>query len=315
MTKRNILRGLLAAILAIGTALSLCACSDKGEDSGKIKVAVTNFPIYDFVRQIAGDNAEITLLLPVGVESHHYEPTPSNIIAIKECDLFLCIGGTDEQWVLKALSENKNEKRISLRLVDSIGDGLCPPIANGNENHSDDGYDQHIWTSPENAKKMLQTVYDALCSVDMENSEIYMSNYEKYAQEITALQTEFKAVADSVEDKTLVFADKFPFTYFAKEFGFSCLAAFPNCTDESEPSAQAVATLIDEINTRDIKSVFYLSFGNKKVADNICNETGASAYALHTCHNVSKEEFDGGESYVSLMKKNLESLKKALLNQ
>ena len=323
----KILKGVISALLCTGILLSLSACGGKenNQDSGKLKIVTTVFPSYDFARQIAGDKAEIKMLLPVGTETHHYDPTPSDMIAVKDCDVFIYIGGSNESWAEKLLSDTDREKVKVVKLIDSIDD-LSPSIANSGHNHEGDehsedkhshnenDYDQHIWTSPKNAKIMLDVISDALCEADAENSDSFKANKEKYEGEITSLQNDFKAASEITGEKILVFADKFPFTYLAKEFGFNCLAAFSSCSDESEPSAATVAMIIDEIKAHKISTVFYLHFSSKKVADNICNETGATAYPLHTCHNVSKEEFDNGESYVSLMRKNLENIKKALQN-
>ncbi len=320
----RIFKRILAAALCMGVIFSLSACTEKKgkEDSGKLKIVTTVFPSYDFARQVAGDKAEIRMLLPVGTETHHYEPTPSDIIAIKDCDIFIYIGGTNEQWAEKLISDTDKEKTKVVRLIDSI-ENLCPPMTNSGHSHdgeehkdehshNEGDYDQHIWTSPKNAEIMLQTICDAICEKDSENADSYKANSDKYKNEITALHNDFKALADSTEQKLLVFADKFPFTYFAKEYGFTCLAAFSSCSDESEPSAATVAMLIDEIKEHKIPALLYLKFGALSVTSNICREAGVSAYSIHTCHNVTKEEFDKGESYVSLMRVNYEHIKIAL---
>ncbi len=320
----KILKGVISAVLCTGILLSLSACGGKenNQDSGKLKIVTTVFPSYDFARQVAGDKADIKMLLPVGTETHHYEPTPSDVIAVKNCDIFIYIGGTNEQWAEKLIADTDKEKTKIVRLVDSI-ENLCPPMTNSGHSHdgeehkdehshNEGDYDQHIWTSPKNAEIMLQTICDAICEKDVANADSYKANSDKYKNEITALHNDFKALADSTEQKLLVFADKFPFTYFAREYGFTCLAAFSSCSDESEPSAATVAMLIDEIKEHKIPALLYLKFGALSVTSNICREAGVSAYSIHTCHNVTKEEFDKGESYVSLMRVNYEHIKIAL---
>lgn len=321
----NVIKKATTIVLCSALIMSVTACSENkrgNDDNGKLKIVTTVFPPYDFAKQIAGDKADIKMLLPVGTETHHYDPTPSDMIAVKDCDVFIYIGGSNEEWTEKILSDTDREKVKVVKLIEHIDD-LSPSIANSGhshegEEHSDEhghnenDYDQHIWTSPKNAKIMLGAICDAICEADAENSESYRESKQKYENEITALQNDFKAAADITGEKMLVFADKFPFTYFAKEFGFTCLAAFSSCSDESEPSAATVAMIIDEVKIHKIPAVFYLKFSSKKVADNICNETGAEAYPLHTCHNVSKDEFEKGESYVSLMRQNLQSIEKAL---
>ena len=325
MKIKNILKKVVAVALTIGAVFTLTACGNDKEsgkaDDGKLMIVTTVFPSYDFARQIAGDKAEIKMLLPVGAETHHYEPTPSDIIAIRECDIFIYIGGTNEQWAEKLIADTDKQKTKIIKLIDRI-ETLSPSIANighshGEEEHAEhahdsDDYDQHIWTSPKNAEIMLQTICDAICEKERANADSYKANSDKYKNEITALHNDFKALADSEEEKLLVFADKFPFTYFAKEYGFTCLAAFSSCSDESEPSAATVAMLIDEIKKHKIPALLYLKFGAIWVTSNICREAGVSAYSIHTCHNVTKEEFDKGESYVSLMRVNYEHIKIAL---
>ena len=108
----KILKGVISAVLCTGILLSLSACGGKGnnQDSGKLKIVTTVFPSYDFARQVAGDKAEIKMLLPVGTETHHYEPTPSDIIAIRECDIFIYIGGTNEQILLDVVDNLEEHK-------------------------------------------------------------------------------------------------------------------------------------------------------------------------------------------------------------
>ncbi len=313
------IKKIAAVLLSVLMLITCAACSEKKitEDNGKLKIVSTVFPPYDFAKQIVGDNAELSILLPPGSDTHSFEPSPKDIISIENCDIFLYIGGVNEQWAEKILESCDKSKVKIVKLIDCVE--LIPEgiSEDGNEeHHENDGhnheYDQHIWTSPKNAKLMLSEIYKAIAEADKENESTYKANYEKYDSEITALQNDIKTAVDNANNKTVIFADKFPFRYFAEEFGLTCHAAFSSCSDESEPSAADVAKLIDIIKENKISTVYYLQFSNKKVADNICAETGATALPLHVCHNVSGDELAAGESYVSLMRNNLENLKKCL---
>lgn len=176
-------RKLLAVITAVATVFSLCACSSESgysnSDSGKLKIISTVFPPYDLARQIAGDNAEISILLPPGSEIHNYEPSAKDMIAIRNCDIFLYIGGENEQWAEKLINSNDTENVTAVKLIDYV-----PTLSEDEDEHGHDHdhdhdheheheTDEHIWTSPKNAQLMLSAVYDAICKVDPSNKQTY----------------------------------------------------------------------------------------------------------------------------------------------
>ena len=306
-----------ALLTAAATALCLCSCSSQNEadnaDSQKLKIISTVFPPYDLARQIAGDNADISILLPPGSESHTYEPTAKEIIEIQNCDIFLYIGGENEQWAEKIISSNKSDSVKTVKLIDCVKTLEEAELheEEHEEEHSHET-DEHIWTSPKNEQLMLTAVYDAICEADPENKAVYTKNKDSYNEQLTELDKAYKEAVGNAKNKTIIMADKFPFRYLAEEYGLDFYAAFSSCSDESEPSAAAMTSLISKIKELKIPVVYYLEFSSTKVADTLCSETGASSLMLHSCHNVSKEDLDKGVTYVELMKQNLENLKKAL---
>lgn len=176
-------RKLLAVITAAATVFSLCACSSESgysnSDSGKLKIISTVFPPYDLARQIAGYNAEISILLPPGSEIHNYEPSAKDMIAIRNCDIFLYIGGENEQWAEKLINSNDTENVTAVKLIDYV-----PTLSEDEDEHDHDHdhdheheheheTDEHIWTSPKNAQLMLSAVYDAICKVDPSGKQTY----------------------------------------------------------------------------------------------------------------------------------------------
>lgn len=320
----KIFRKLLAVFTAVMLALSLCACSSEGsyfESDRKLKIISTVFPPYDLANHIAGDNAEIKILLPPGSESHTYEPTAKEIIAIQSCDIFLYIGGENEQWADKLINSNDTSKVKIIKLIDCV-----PTLSEEDEeeheeehdhhdhDHSDHEHetDEHIWTSPKNARLMLSAVYNAICEVDPDNSKTYTENKDAYDEQLAELDSDYKTAVDNAKNKTIVLADKFPFRYLAHEYGLDCYAAFSSCSDESEPSVSAMIKLTKRIREDNVPVVYYLEFSSTKIADTLCDETGATKLMLHSCHNVSKQDIENNVSYVDLMKQNLENLKVAL---
>ena len=313
-------RKLLAVITAAATVLSLCACSDlqHSSDSGKLKIISTVFPPYDLARQIAGDNAEISILLPPGSEIHNYEPSAKDMIAIRNCDIFLYIGGENEQWAEKLINSNDTENVTAVKLIDYV-----PTLSEDEDEHDHDHdhdhdheheheTDEHIWTSPKNAQLMLSAVYDAICKVDPSNKQTYTKNKDAYAKQLSDLDDAYRSAVDNAKNKTIVLADKFPFRYLAHEYGLEFSAAFAACSDESEPGVSTMIKLTKTIKENNIPAVYYLEFSSTKIADTLCDETGATKLMLHSCHNVSKQDIENNVSYVDLMKQNLENLKLTL---
>lgn len=313
-------RKLLAVITAAATVLSLCACSSESgyssSDSGKLKIISTVFPPYDLARQIAGDNAEISILLPPGSEIHNYEPSAKDMIAIRNCDIFLYIGGENEQWAEKLINSNDTENVTAVKLIDYV-----PTLSEDEDEHDHDHdhdhdheheTDEHIWTSPKNAQLMLSAVYDAICKVDPSGKQTYTKNKDAYAKQLSDLDDAYRSAVDNAKNKTIVLADKFPFRYLAHEYGLEFSAAFAACSDESEPGVSTMIKLTKTIKENNIPAVYYLEFSSTKIADTLCDETGATKLMLHSCHNVSKQDIENNVSYVDLMKQNLENLKLTL---
>lgn len=296
----------------------------EGTKSDKIQIVATLFPQYDFARQIAGDKAEVTLLLPPGVESHSYEPTPSDIITINQSDLFLYTGRYMEAWSGKIIDGIKDSGARSyvldvsqgielVKTEDTEGDHHAEEEA-GHEQESEHGhqYDPHIWTNPLYAKKMVVNISDALCRIDPANGDYYKENAANYNRELDALDAEFKAIVSSGKRDELIFGSRFALYYFASQYGLSYEAAFDSCSSETEPSARAVAGLVKEIKDKNIPVIYYAEIEDPKVAKSMSNETGAKLLLLHSCHNVTKEELESGATYLSLMKQNAENLKEGL---
>lgn len=308
----------------------------EGESDTQLQVITTIFPQSDFVRAIAGDRASVTMLLQPGVESHSYEPTPKDILTIQDADLFICVGGASESWVDRVLDSLDTENMTVLRMMDyadlapeEFVEGMQadqdhdhPAEAEDGHDHSnqggegpdpdDDIYDEHVWTSPKNAMAIVEGIADVLSTLDPQGAAIYQDNATAYLAQLEQLDADFHAVVAEGRLDTLVFADRFPFFYFAKAYGLSYYAAFPGCATETEPSVSTVAFLIDKIKAENIPYVLHIEFSNERMADTLVESTGAGKLLFHSCHNVSKEDIENGVTYLSLMQENLSALKLAL---
>ena len=294
---RKVLIMVLAAALLASAAYA----------GGTPKIVCTNFPAYDFAR------SEIELLIKPGLEVHSYEPTPADILKIAGCDLFIYTGGESDAWVKDILASFGSDAPATLRFFDFIE---CSEEAHDHSHEHGEGhvhaYDEHIWTSPTNAIAMVEALAAVLGEVDAENEAVYSENAAAYAGEIAQLRDEFCAAVENAAHREMVFADRFPFLYFVEEFGLAYTAAFPSCAAESEPSARTLAMLIEKVKEAQLPVVYVLEMSSGRTAKTVSEETGAQIRTFHSVQNVSEEEFTSGETYVSLMQKNLEALKEGI---
>lgn len=321
MNKR--LTPVTAALLAAFLLLSGCGKTETAPADGetdKLTVVATVFPAYDFARAVGGEAAEVSLLLPPGAESHSYEPTPADIMAVQQCDLFLYLGGESDTWV-ETILESVEPQGTTLRMIDCV-DLLEEETVEGMESHEDEhdhdeglglgevvGYDEHVWTAPRNAAQITRAIGAEMEALDPSNAAFYAANAADYAGQIEALDREFADFFAGVADRTMVFGDRFPLRYFADEFDIPYYAAFPGCSTQTEPSAATIAFLTEKVREEGISTVWYIEVSNHLVADSIAEAAGAETAMFHSCHNVSADDLAAGATYISLMTDNLETLR------
>ena len=328
--------------LALALAFSLTACTVPVEkaDDGKIQIVATLFPYYDFARAIVGDRADVTLLLSPGREAHSFEPTPLDAVTISESDVFLYNGGEGEYWVDSMLGAAGENIAVIARMMDYVdaldeeyvegmqgADGHDHDHEHGSHDDHDDHdheheedehdsdeveYDEHIWTSPKNAVVLCRAVCDAICRADAENAAFYRANCENYCAQLEDLDARFAALCESAPRRLLIFADRFPMLYFCREYGLDYRAAFHGCSGDTEPSLATIKFLIDKVEDENIPVVYTIDFGTKKVAAVVSECTGAAIDTLYSMQTVSRADFDAGETYLTLMERNFEALRKGL---
>lgn len=318
------MKKILLFLLSLLLLLSATGCAADGGQDDRPRVVATVFPQYDLVRAIAGDTVSLTLLLPPGAESHGYEPTPKNMTAVTECDLFIEIGGPSEQWAAdlrQAAAGDTNAPRV-LTLMDLEGITLL----NTEEAGHDDGHthgedhihthdhetDEHIWLSLRNMAVMAEAVCGELCALLPECADLYRANADAYLAELAALDARLTEITAGAARRTLIFGDRFPFRYLTHDYGLTAYAAYPGCAAEGEPAPATVATLIEQIRDEQIPVVFTIEFSRGEVADAIAAETGAKRLELHSCHNLSPADFAAGVTYLDLMHRNADALAEAL---
>ena len=406
----------LLAVLLI-TSLFLFACTPasendtQGSDQDRLHVITSIFPQYDFVRQIAGDKVELSMLLSLGGEAHAFDPSPQDIIALNNADLFIYVGGHIEHWLDTILESIDQQNLHTVSLLDLL-DIHCHEHDHGHHGHGHDhghhdhghdhehhdhghdhghhdhghdhghhdhghdhehhdhghhdhghhdhghhdnghhdhghhdhghhdhghhdhghhdhghdhvhgtiicavhdhhhDFDEHVWTSPQNAILIVQALTEVLAELDPDNAEYFRQNAVSYLVQLLELDRAFTEVVAQSTRQTVIFGDRFPFRHLMHTYGLSYYAAFPGCSAETQASPATIAFLIDKVNEEQIPVVFYIEFSTRLIANVIAEATGAQLLELHSVHNISHADYTAGVTYLELMTRNVEHLRKAL---
>lgn len=285
-----------------------------GPTDEKISVVATLFPVYDFARTIAGDRARITLLLPPGMESHSFEPTPADIATISASRVFFYTSGVMEPWAQKlADSLEKGKKPL---FVDSSQGITLTDSGEKYEVHEpghEAAEDPHIWTDPNNAMIMTKNILNALIAVDPKNEAYYRENAKEQLAGLSALDRDIKTAAATARRREIIMGGRNAMSYFFKRYGITARAAFDSCSAGQEPSVKAIVELKELIKKNDVHVIYYEELQEPRVARALAEGTDAKLLLLHSLHNLSKADFDAGETYISLMRQNLKNLKEGLI--
>ena len=214
------MKRLFCLLTALALVLCLAACGgDGGKEDGKLRIIASSFPGYDLARSVAGDLAEVSLLLPPGTESHSYEPTPRDILNVQGCDLFIYLGGESDAWVDTILNSLDTPVK-TLKMLDCVSTLKEEPLEGMEEIHDDHDHDhgkgqvvevdEHVWTSPVNAGKIAERISAELTALDSANASAYAANEQSLSAELTALDGEFRAFLATVADPVMVFVTGSP---------------------------------------------------------------------------------------------------------
>lgn len=356
--KRGILSGKIVRVTILAVMVALLGVflaelkSPDDDGSGKIRIVATNFPGYDFARAITRgvSEAKVKMLLKPGAESHDYEPTPQDIVRIKDSDVFIYTGGESDEWVRKILKEIDSSKTKVVKMMDlvelkeeELKEGMQEEAGeHGGEHeghgkheeheghekheeheghgkheeheggHEEPEYDEHVWTSPKNAIKIVRELGRVIEEKNEGNRGKYKRNAEDYIEELEKIDKEISTLVQKAKRKELIFGDRFPLRYFVDDYGLDYYAGFKGCSEQTEASAGTIAFLIEKVRADNIPVVLKLEMNDGKIAKAIARETGAKVLEFHAIHNVSQKDFEGGASYVDLMERNIKVLEEAL---
>ena len=326
-------------VLVVGLLAFLVLNREKFEQK-KYSVVSTSFPGYDFARAVTKNtNISTKMLVKPGAETHTYEPTPQDIIDIKNADMFVYVGGDSDTWVEKILKDVDTKKTHVMKLIDlvsTVNEEIVEGMEDEDEHDHEHDYDhshshehdhdhdhkhdhdeeeegpeidEHVWTSPKKAMEIVKKIAKVASEIDAAEETKINDNAEKYVAEIAQVDKDLHQAIDG-KISEIVVADRFPFRYFADEFGLKYAAAFSGCSEQTEASAKTISFLINKVKQDKIKKIYKIELSNGKIAETVSKDTGAEVLELHSAHNVTADDFSKGVTYVDLMKRNLLALSK-----
>jgi zinc transport system substrate-binding protein len=306
--KKKIIAGIVASAVLVGVVIALTQCkgaSQKNTDAGRIKVVTTLFPLYDMAKNIGGDKAEVSMLLPPGVEPHTFEPKPTDIVRISEADCFVYTGRFMEPWAEDIIKGITNKKLI---VVDaSKGTRMIPAVFHDKDEPAG-ALDPHIWLDFDNAKIMSQNIAEALEVKDPADNDFFKQRAEAYNKRLSDLDAAFRKALGACKSKEIVYGGHYAFGYWARRYGIRYRAA-QGVSPDAEPTAKDLARLVEQIKKNNIKYVFYEELTSPKIAETIARETHAGLLLLNAAHNLTKDQFQRGVSFFDILLADLEQLK------
>lgn len=317
MSKKILRIALIIALIASFGFLLFAKIKNNQQNSERPQIVASNFPAYDFARSVAGEQADVKLLLKPGTDAHSFVPTPQDIIDIQNSDLFIYVGGESDTWIekiLNSIDKNKTHLVKMLDIVVPVEEELIEGMESEEEEEESDEpeYDEHVWTAPSNAILIANEILNELNFIDPAHKNYYDQNASDFNIAIREIDAEFKELIQNAKRHEIIVADRFPFRYFVDEYDLKYYAAFPGCAEQSEASATTVTFLINKVKADHIPAVLTIELSNQNIAKTISEATGAKILTLNSAHNISKDDFDAGKTYLDIMRENIEVLKEAL---
>ena len=340
----------LVYAIFVAALFSLFACGDapksKIAKESKLSIVATIYPEYAWAKEILGsrfNSVKLELLMKNGVDLHSYKPTAQDIAKIASADMVIYVGGESDEWIEKVLEATPKKGRSEINLMKVLGDRVkAEEVIEGmdgfetkderretrDEHHAEEHEhhhhdhdeevenDEHVWLSLKNAEIIVQKIAAEIAKLDSAHASVYTQNVNAYVAKIQSLDNDYRATVESAARKTVLFGDRFPFRYLVDDYGLKYYAAFVGCSAESEASFETIAFLANKMDSESLPSIFIIENGNEKIAKAVLaaskNSKNAQILILNSMQSVTEKQIDEGADYLSIMKSNLENLKKAL---
>ncbi|MGR3765459.1 metal ABC transporter substrate-binding protein [Rossellomorea sp. NS-SX7] len=315
-------------LLLIVLFLSACGAStdDKGAKDGKLDVYTTVYPLEDFTKKIGGEHVDVHSIYPPGADEHTFEPSQKDMIKMAEGDVFFYVGMGLEGFVEKAQTILENEdvtvvpasKGIDIEHAeDEHGEDEHSEDEHGDEEeaHADEhGHqhegDPHIWLNPQYSKHMAETIADTLSKEMPEHKEDFQDNLKELNGELDALDAEFMKMAESAPNKTF-YVSHAAYSYWEDRYGLH-QEAIAGLNTSDEPSQQELKKIIEKGKEDNVQYILFEQNVSSRLTEVVQKELGAESLKLHNLSVLTEKDRDENEDYFSLMRKNIDTLKKAL---
>jgi len=325
-------------VFAVALALSACGMDSNAKSlaNKKVSVVATIYPQYDWLKNILGeyaDKVDLKLLIKNGTDLHSYKPSAQDIASIANADLVVYVGGESDEWIEKALEATPKAGRMQVNLMQVLGDRVKEEEVvegmqaeeeaeehEGEHHHHEHAEapenDEHIWLSLKNAQILVKNLAESVSKIDTANAPVYRANAIIYASKLHDLDWAYDSTVSNASQKTILFGDRFPFRYMVDDYGIKYYAAFVGCSAESEASFETVAFLAGMMDSLSLPVIFTIDGSRSNVALAVRNASKNSksvpVLQLNSMQSVTDEQIRSGVDYMSIMKSNLETLKKGL---
>ena len=310
-TKLLVLPVLIVAVLLVAG----CVNNAQKEPEDKITIVTTLFPLYEFAKEVGGEKVDVALLLPPGAEAHTFEPRPSDIQKMNNADVFLYIGAGMEPWAHDIVEGANNENLLLLDASSKVTllksenhDKHDSESEDHDEGHQHGDYDPHFWLDFENDKKIVDAIAQVLSEKDPTNRGFYMKNAKQYNARLSSLNQKYDNELSNCKQNVFISGGHSAFAYLAHNYNLESISAF-GISPNSEPTPQKIKEIIDLTKEHGIKYIYFEKLVNPKMADTIAHETNAKTLVLNPAHNLLKEQFQQGVTFIALMEENLQNLK------
>ena len=312
---------LLVACIIAGSIGVLAACKGDSKTQG-FTIVTTIFPLYDWIKNIVGDKANVVMLVDNGVDLHSYSPTVRDIATLAQSDLFVYVGGESDGWVHDALRTAARDV-VSLNLLDTLGSlaQLEEDPEGAEEEHEheeeeeEEEYDEHIWLSPVNASVLVQAIADKVAQLDSANADLYRANATAYKAQLNALDAEYREAVSSATVDSVLFGDRFPFLYMTKDYGLHYYAAFRGCSAESEASFETIIFLAGKVDELHLPAILKLESSDGRIARTVRDNTtdkNQPILSMDSLQSTTIDQARAGKTYLGAMRDNLAVLRSAL---
>lgn len=298
--------------------LSSCDTTKDGNRTpaagGKLRVVTTLFPLYDFARSIAGERADVTLLLPPGMEPHSFEPKPDDMVRISRAGLFVYTNPVMEPWAARVI---QGVDRSRLRVVDAGRGVAYQRVApDGDDDGHDQGHhagglDPHIWLDLGNAQLMVHNILEGVTAADPANAPLYRQNASLLTARLRDLDRRYAAGLASCQRREFLHGGHYTFGYLARRYNLT-YRSLSGVSSESEPSAARMAAMVRQIRGSGAQYLFAEELLSPRLTETLAAEAGVRVLKLHGCHNLARDDFRAGVTFLDLMEQNLANLEKGL---